>query len=138
MYSKLREACALFGCSHISGYIKLSLGWYTHICLLAIPDIYMPEKYPLTLDTLYFGRPGEERIQTFFLRIQWPKIVIFFVFLDKWLAEESSNFGKVHRSRIHLQCGPLFSIRHILQCQSIEHFVSEMCFYASKCFMYWV
>ena len=25
LYSKLLEACALFGCSHISGYIKLSL-----------------------------------------------------------------------------------------------------------------
>ena len=25
LYSKLPEACALFGCSHISGYIKLSL-----------------------------------------------------------------------------------------------------------------
>ena len=25
--SKLPEACALFGCSHISGYIKLSLVW---------------------------------------------------------------------------------------------------------------
>ena len=27
LYSKLPEACTLFGCSHISGYIKLSLGW---------------------------------------------------------------------------------------------------------------
>ena len=27
LYSKLLEACALFGCSHISGYIKLSLVW---------------------------------------------------------------------------------------------------------------
>ena len=26
LYSKLLEVCALFGCSHISGYIKLSLG----------------------------------------------------------------------------------------------------------------
>ena len=25
LYSKMLEACALFGCSHISGYIKLSL-----------------------------------------------------------------------------------------------------------------
>ena len=25
LYSKLQEACALFGCSHISGYIMLSL-----------------------------------------------------------------------------------------------------------------
>ena len=25
LYSKLLEACALFGCSHISGYIQLSL-----------------------------------------------------------------------------------------------------------------
>ena len=27
LYSKLMEACALFGCSHISGYIKLSLSY---------------------------------------------------------------------------------------------------------------
>ena len=25
LHSKMLEACALFGCSHISGYIKLSL-----------------------------------------------------------------------------------------------------------------
>ena len=30
LYSKLQEACALFGCSHISGYIKLSLGRPTY------------------------------------------------------------------------------------------------------------
>ena len=29
LYSKLQEACSLFGCIHISGYIKLSLGFRT-------------------------------------------------------------------------------------------------------------
>ena len=31
LYSKMLEACALFGCSHIFGYIKLSLALKTFI-----------------------------------------------------------------------------------------------------------
>ena len=43
LYSKFLEACALFGCSHISGYIKLSLTLL--IYLLRTKSVYLLSRY---------------------------------------------------------------------------------------------
>ena len=50
LHSKLLEACALFGCSHISGYIKLSLvsSKVCH-CFRVMTIVYISSSY------LHFG-----------------------------------------------------------------------------------
>ena len=45
LYSKLLEACALFGCSHISGYIQLSL----------LPSMYIIIRFVHILPLISWG-----------------------------------------------------------------------------------